>query len=78
MRFESETESESESGKISETQADLRDVTVEYISLPGWKTSTEHCRDFSQLPENARNYVLRVEELLKVPSKISIYRCLFL
>lgn len=44
-------------------------VQVEYITLPGWKTSTEDVREFNDLPENAKKYVEKVEELVQVPGK---------
>ena len=31
--------------------------------MPGWKSSTEHCRKFSDLPENAQTYVKKIAEL---------------
>jgi len=49
--------------------SDLAEVEVEYITLPGWQTSTEGVRQFSDLPENAKKYVEKVEELVKVPVK---------
>ncbi|CAH1791684.1 unnamed protein product [Owenia fusiformis] len=48
---------------------DLKDVEVEYITLPGWKCSTEDVRHFDNLPLNAQNYVLKIEELMEVPVK---------
>jgi adenylosuccinate synthase len=38
-----------------------------YESMPGWKEDISGCSSFTALPEAARNYVLRVEELLGVP-----------
>jgi adenylosuccinate synthase len=38
-----------------------------YESMPGWKEDISGCSSFEALPEAARNYVLRVEELLGVP-----------
>ncbi|CAH2003625.1 unnamed protein product [Acanthoscelides obtectus] len=49
--------------------SDLAAVEVEYLSMPGWKTSTEGVREFKDLPENAKNYINKVEELLSVPGK---------
>ena len=45
---------------------DLGNVEVDYVTLPGWKTPIKECRSFGDLPENARNYVLKVEQLLGV------------
>ncbi len=38
-----------------------------YEELPGWQTDTTDIRDYGQLPEAARNYVSRVEELISCP-----------
>jgi adenylosuccinate synthase len=38
-----------------------------YESMPGWQEDISGCARFEELPEAARNYVLRVEELLGVP-----------
>ncbi len=40
-----------------------------YETLPGWQASTRGIRDFSKLPANARRYINRLEELLKVRIK---------
>jgi len=42
-------------------------VEVEYITMPGWKTPIGHFRSFDELPQNAQNYVLKIEELLGLP-----------
>ncbi|XP_013783579.1 adenylosuccinate synthetase-like [Limulus polyphemus] len=44
-------------------------VEVEYISLPGWKQSTEDVRKFMDLPREAQNYVESIEQLLGLPVK---------
>lgn len=44
-------------------------LEVEYITMPGWKTSIANCRSFNELPENCKNYVLKIEELLGLPMK---------
>ena len=38
-----------------------------YEELPGWQTDTTDIRDYDQLPEAARHYVSRVEELISCP-----------
>jgi len=38
-----------------------------YEELPGWQSDTTNIRGFDQLPEAARNYVARVEELIACP-----------
>ena len=42
-------------------------MTVEYLTLPGWKSDISGCRKFGELPQNAQNYVLKIEELLGLP-----------
>ena len=50
---------------------DFDNVTVEYVTLPGWRTSIADCRSFAALPEKARSYVEEVERLLGVPGSMS-------
>nr|CAI5825107.1 unnamed protein product [Callosobruchus analis] len=49
--------------------SDLAAVEVEYLTMPGWNTSTEDVREFADLPDNAKNYVNKIEEVLNVPVK---------
>ena len=41
-----------------------------YESMPGWKTPTRGVRRFEDLPENAKRYVARLEEVTGVPAAI--------
>lgn len=41
-----------------------------YEDLPGWKESTFGVKRFNDLPQNAKKYLLRIEELLGVPIDI--------
>ncbi|MDI3548573.1 MAG: adenylosuccinate synthase [Halanaerobiales bacterium] len=41
-----------------------------YETLPGWDEDITSVRDYNNLPENARRYIERIEELVKVPVKI--------
>lgn len=43
--------------------------------MPGWKTSIENIRAFNDLPQEAKDYVLKIQELLGVPGlfHFSIY-----
>ena len=50
----------------------LDEVEVEYISLPGWMTSIENCRTFSELPVNAQSYVRKIEEITQIPGQFII------
>lgn len=61
------------------TQEVLNEVEVEYLTLPGWKTSIKHCRTMDELPKNAQSYVRKVEEIVDVPGKlVSDFFCLLL
>ena len=42
---------------------ELEKVEVVYETLPGWKSDIFGVRDWNDMPENAKNYVKRVEEL---------------
>ena len=44
-------------------------IEVDYITLPGWCTSTENIRQFENLPDKAREYIHKIEELLEVPGE---------
>jgi adenylosuccinate synthase len=48
---------------------DLAEVEVHYETLPGWNQSLKDVRSWSDLPENAKNYVLKLEEWLGCPIK---------
>ncbi|MFH2060026.1 MAG: adenylosuccinate synthase [Pseudomonadota bacterium] len=48
----------------------LEECTPVYETHPGWKQDISGMTDFSELPENAKNYIARVEALCKVPIKI--------
>lgn len=37
-----------------------------YITIPGWKENTKGIKTFEELPENARNYIKKIEELLGI------------
>jgi adenylosuccinate synthase len=41
-----------------------------YESMPGWTTPSKGARRFEDLPENARRYVARLEEVTGVPAAI--------
>jgi adenylosuccinate synthase len=46
---------------------DLARVTPIYETLPGWLTSTAEARRFPDLPDPARRYLLRIEEVAQTP-----------
>jgi adenylosuccinate synthase len=41
-----------------------------YETLPGWTEDISHIRKFEDLPENTRNYLKRIEELVETPIDI--------
>jgi len=45
----------------------LDKVAVEYVTLPGWKTSITSATNYEDLPSNCKKYVEFIEEFLKVP-----------
>lgn len=45
----------------------LEKVEVEYVTLPGWEADISKCRQWNDLPENARKYVEFIEQYLGVP-----------
>lgn len=49
------------------TIEELSAVEPIYEDWPGWKQSTHGIKTFSALPKNAQKYLLRIEELAKVP-----------
>lgn len=52
--------------------ADLSNVEVEYVTLPGWKTSIANVRTWNELPQNAKKYIKFMQDYLQVPSKLII------
>ena len=42
-------------------------VSPVWEMLPGWRKDIRHIREFSDLPENARNYVKQIERLIETP-----------
>jgi len=46
---------------------DLSKVEVDYLTLPGWKVSTEDARTFQDLPPNAQAYIRTIEAHVGVP-----------
>jgi len=47
----------------------LEKVEVEYVTLPGWKSSIEQITSYDALPDNCKKYVEFIEHSLKVPVK---------
>ena len=49
---------------------DYEKVTPQYLSVPGWSESTIGAQTLEQLPENARAYIAKLEELMEAPIDI--------
>lgn len=41
-----------------------------YETLPGWQSSTEGVRAFSDLPPNAQAYIKKIQQIVEVPGKL--------
>jgi adenylosuccinate synthase len=48
----------------------LDNVTPVYETMPGWRESTEGIQNIKDLPDNAKSYIARLENLLSGPIKI--------
>lgn len=46
---------------------ELSNVEPVFETLPGWKCDISKCRKISDLPENAKNYIKRIETILEIP-----------
>jgi len=41
-----------------------------YVEMPGWTESTVGAQSYDDLPENARNYLAKIEEVVGAPIDI--------
>jgi adenylosuccinate synthase len=48
----------------------LADCEPVYESMPGWGTPSKGIRSFTELPDNARRYIARLEEVSGVPAAV--------
>ena len=49
---------------------DVSKCVPQYISMPGWSDSTFRIKSWDGLPQNAQNYLLKLEEITEVPVHI--------
>jgi adenylosuccinate synthase len=49
---------------------DLRRVVPQYETLPGWQKEISDVRRIADLPVNARKYLDRLSELLRLPVEV--------
>ena len=54
-------------GYPPELTEELEKCSPVYEDLPGWRDDLTQVKSFDDLPENAKDYVKRLEELMKVP-----------
>lgn len=47
--------------------SDLLKVKPHYFEFEGWKTSTQDAKDFTELPQNARIFIKKLEALFGIP-----------
>lgn len=45
----------------------FEDVSVEYITMKGWKKPISGCKNFEELPPEAQTYIQKIEQLLNIP-----------
>ena len=50
---------------VPATLKELEKVTPKYITLKGWKEDITNVKSFDELPENAKIYIKKIEELTK-------------
>ena len=50
---------------VPATLKELEKVTPKYITLKGWKEDITQVKSFDELPENAKTYIRKIEELTK-------------
>jgi adenylosuccinate synthase len=48
----------------------LKDYQPVYESFPGWEEDISEIREYKKLPQNARDYVKRIEDMMETPIKI--------
>lgn len=51
---------------IPALESEYRKVIPQYINLPGWQEDISKITKFENLPLNAKNYVLKIEKVLKI------------
>ena len=46
---------------------ELASVECVYDTVPGWDEDLSEVTNYDDLPENTRNYIARIEDIVKVP-----------
>lgn len=55
---------------LAACQEEFDQIEVDYLTMPGWNANTEHVRQFQDLPQSARDYVHKIEQLLDVKGTV--------
>ncbi len=50
--------------------AELSAVQCQYETLPGWQEDLSQMTTYQELPQNTKNYIARIEDIVKVPVTI--------
>ncbi len=53
--------------RIPALEGDYARCTPNYITVPGWSEDITKCESYDELPENAKNYITTIEEILELP-----------
>lgn len=56
---------------------ELEKCQVDYLTMPGWEEDISKAKKFSDLPQNAQNYIKKIEELIETPIQfigVGMYR----
>ena len=48
----------------------LNELTPVYKELPGFNESIQNCKQFSQLPQNCKNYINEIENICQCKVKM--------
>lgn len=56
--------------EFPQSQKAFKQCQPVYEEVPGWQEDITNIRRFEDLPENARNYIRRIEELTEVPATL--------
>ena len=54
---------------ITATQSELSKVEVDYLTMPGWKSKIVGITSYNDLPINAKNHIVKIQELTGIATK---------
>ncbi len=56
--------------RIPALEGDYARCTPNYLTVPGWSEDITKCESYDELPENAKNYITTIEEILELPISV--------